>query len=209
MTAYKAVAAYTVGDCRTWLDHIATGLVDLLADNQGLALATRALVDATPAPAPTPTLPAGYLTEHLTLAEMTYSDTANAQGIDNTPNADAVEELTATCELLEKVRDVCGGNPLIVSSAYRCPALNAAVGGASNSAHVWGGAADFIVPAFGSVRDVCHAIEPHLGAWEVDQLIDEAGGGAAWVHIGRAPEGYEPRAQCLTINAQGTREGIA
>lgn len=200
---------YAADDCRAWLEHITTGLIDLTVDNQGLAVACLAFLDAAPAPGPAPTLPDGYLTEHFTLAEMTYSDTANAQGIDNTPNGDAVDELTATCELLEKVRDLCGGNPLIVSSGYRCPALNAAVGGASNSAHTWGGAADFTVPAFGSVLDICHAIEPHLGAWEVDQLIDESGGGAAWVHIGRAPDGYEARAQCLTINAQGTTEGIA
>ena len=150
-----------------------------------------------------------YLTPHFTLDEMTYSDTANELGLANDPDADAFEELTATCELLEKVRAACGGHPVIVSSGYRCPAVNAAVGGASNSAHTWGGAADFTVPAFGSVLDVCHAIEPHLGAWGVDQLIDESGGGASWVHIGRAPAGYEPRCQCLTINPSGTTTGIA
>jgi len=45
--------------------------------------------------------------------------------------------------------------------------LNAAVGGAANSAHLYGCAADFTIPAFGSVLDVCKAIEPHLAEWGV------------------------------------------
>ena len=150
-----------------------------------------------------------YLTPNFTLDEMTYSDTANAMGISNAPDGEAFDQLTETCWLLEKIREACGANPVIVSSGYRCPAVNDAVGGATNSAHTWGGAADFTVPGFGSVLDVCHAIEPHLGRWRVDQLIDECGGGASWVHIGRAPPGCEPRCQCLTINDGGTFEGIA
>jgi zinc D-Ala-D-Ala carboxypeptidase len=205
---------YTRDQITEWLEGIAAGSLDLAVDNATMAAAALAALSAPPAPQPIPQpqpspLPAGNLTEHFTLAELTYSDTANSMGIDNTPDADGVEELTKTAELLEKIRDLCGGNPVFVSSGFRCPAVNSAVGGASNSAHVWGGAADFTIPAFGSVLDVCHAIEPHLGAWGVDQLIDESGGGAAWVHIGRAPDGYEPRAQCLTINPRGTTTGIA
>ena len=198
----------TADDVRAWLADMASGFLDLTKDSVSLARANLALLNFQTT-APPPDLPAGYLTAHFTLAELTHSDTADSMGIDNTPDACGVEELTKTAELLERIRECCGGNPVIVSSGYRCAAVNAAVGGASNSAHVWGGAADFTIPAFGSVLDVCHAIEPHLGAWSVDQLIDESGGGASWVHVGRAPQGYEPRAQCLTINASGTTTGIA
>jgi len=199
----KPASTYTKDDVTDWLEGIAAGSLDLTVDDRALAAAALAIL-APPAPTPPPDT-GDYLSPHFTLGELTYSDTANAMGIDNTPDADEVEQLAATADLLEKIREACGGNPVMVSSGYRCPQLNAAVGGATNSAHVWGGAADFTIPAFGSPLDVCHAIEPHLGAWEVDQLIYEI----SWVHIGRAPEGYAPRCQCLTIDANGTREGIA
>jgi hypothetical protein len=151
-----------------------------------------------------PPLAKFHLTPHFTLAELTRSDTAQAQGIDNTPDADEVDELGETALLLEKVRTLCGNHPVVVSSGFRCPELNAAVGGASNSAHLYGCAADFTVPGFGSVLDVCHAIRPHLAAWGVDQLIYENG----WVHIGRAIPPSTARAQCLTIDGRGTQQGI-
>jgi zinc D-Ala-D-Ala carboxypeptidase len=151
-----------------------------------------------------PRLPPGHLTPHFTLAEMIASDTADAEGIENLPDADEVDELGETALLLEKVRALCGGQPVLISSGFRCPELNAAVGGAANSAHLYGCAADFIIPDFGSPLDVCHAIEPHLNEWGVDQLIYEM----TWVHIGRAIPPTTPRAQCLTINNGGTYNGI-
>jgi len=150
-------------------------------------------------------VPDDHLSPHFTLAEFIASDTAAMQGIDNTPDEAALEQLEATAELMELVRAQCGGNPVLISSGYRCPALNSAVGGASNSAHLYGCAADFTIPAFGSVLDVCNAIGPFLVEWNVDQLIYE---NAAWVHIGRAIPPSEPRAQCLTINSGGTYNGI-
>jgi len=150
-------------------------------------------------------MPTGYLTRHFTLAEMIASDTADERGIDNTPDADEVENLTGTCELLELVRAKCGSNPVTVTSGFRCPELNSAVGGAANSAHLYGCAADFVIPGYGSVLDVCHAIEPHLNEWGVDQLIYE---NQSWVHIGRAIPPTTPRCQCLTIDQRGTTTGI-
>jgi zinc D-Ala-D-Ala carboxypeptidase len=155
---------------------------------------------------PTSPLPAGNLTPHFTLHEFTASDTAAMRGIDNTPTPAALAQLEQTAELMERVRATCGSNPVLISSGYRCPALNSAVGGAAQSAHLYGCAADFTVPAFGSVLDVCHAIEPHLHEWGVDQLIYE---NASWIHIGRAiPPSETPRCQVLTINSAGTFNGI-
>lgn len=130
-------------------------------------------------------LPDGYLTRHFTLAEMVYSDTANACGIDNScPSPEIEANLTRVCRVLEVIRAICGKNPVMVNSGYRCPPLNAEVGGVSDSAHLYGLAADIVIPAYGDPTTICEAIEPYLMALSIDQLIDESGGGARWVHVG-------------------------
>jgi hypothetical protein len=138
------------------------------------------------------------------LAEFITSDTAAMQGIDNTPGDAEVEELAQTAELMELVRALCDSNPVYITSGYRCPALNAAVGGATNSAHLYGCGVDFTIPDFGSPLEVCLAIEPYMNEWNIDQLIYEM----TWIHIGRAIPPSTPRCQCLTINNYGTQTGI-
>jgi len=93
------------------------------------------------------------------------------------------------------------GKPVLVSSGYRSPAVNRAVGGAANSAHMLGCAADFSSPSFGSPLDICRAIARSDIAF--DQLIHEF---RAWVHIAWAPQ---PRKMVLTIDAGGTRAGLS
>lgn len=132
------------------------------------------------------------LTEHFTLAELTASETAARQGIDNTPSDVIIHNLTRTALLLEQVRTLLGA-PVIISSGYRCPALNSAIGGAPRSAHMLGLAADFIAPAFGTPLEVCQALSAN--GLQYDQLIHEFG---RWVHIGLR-EG-EPRRQDLTAS---------
>jgi zinc D-Ala-D-Ala carboxypeptidase len=123
---------------------------------------------------------ATYLTEHFTLEEMVHSDTANACGIDNTPPPEIVTNLTRLCEVLEKIRDLCGGYPVTVNSGYRCEALNEQVGGVEDSAHRYGLGADIVIPEYGDPTMICENIEPYLAELEIDQLIDETGGGARW-----------------------------
>jgi len=195
----------TIDQCATWLKGIEAGVIDLTRDNESMAAACAAYLVASPAPAPSDELPPGFLTPNFTLQEMIASDTAAMKGINNTPNDDEIANLTETCDLLEKIRTLCGNKPVVVSSGFRCKALNSAVGGASNSAHLYGCAADFTVSAFGSVYQTCKAIEPHLKEWGVDQLIYENG---SWVHIGSAIPPGSPRAQCLTINGGSTLNGI-
>lgn len=137
------------------------------------------------------------LSEHFTLEEMVCSQTACRQGIDNTPDAAALRNLRRLAAALERVRSALGGRPVIVSSGYRSPALNAAIGGSKSSAHMSGLAADFIVPAFGTVLDTARAIaDAGLG---LDQLIFEH----RWVHLGLAARGSEPRGELLTLNPSG------
>lgn len=139
------------------------------------------------------------LTPHFTLEELTASQTATRLGLDNTPPPEMIAALKRTAQLLEEVRALLG-KPVLVSSGYRAPAVNHAVGGATNSAHMLGCAADFSCPSFGSPLDVCRAIARSDIAF--DQLIHEF---RAWVHIAWAPQ---PRKMVLTIDAAGTRSGL-
>ena len=134
------------------------------------------------------------LTDHFSLAELTQSETAARRRIDNTPSLAVVENLTRTAQTLEQVRTLLGARPILVSSGYRSPALNAAVGGAAGSAHMTGLAADFICPGFGSPLEICRKIA--ASNIPFDQIIQEG----TWVHIGLAPAGTKPRQQALTAN---------
>jgi len=124
------------------------------------------------------------LTNNFTLAELLRSDTATARGIDNMPGSVERANLDRLAAVLQEVRDMLG-HPMLVSSGYRSPALNRAVGGSPTSDHVRGLAADFTCPGFGSVRDVCEAIAASSIAF--DQLIYEQGARSEWVHLGVGP----------------------
>jgi hypothetical protein len=141
------------------------------------------------------------LSPHFTLEEMTASQEAARRGIDNTPSEQIVANLRIMCEKLEAVREFLG-HPMIVSSGYRCPELNAAIGGAPTSAHMTGFAVDFICPAFGLPVDVCRALEK--SGLQYDQLIHEY---ARWTHLSFDPQ---QRRESLTIfkSSQGYLVGL-
>lgn len=146
------------------------------------------------------------LSDHFMLSEFTLSETAERNGIDNTPSEEILQNLVWNASNLEAVRSLLNA-PLHISSGYRCPQLNVLVGSKPTSAHVLGLAADFIAPHFGKPIDVCDKIM-HSGI-PFDQLIMEfAGGGKGWTHIGWAKFGDHPRRQVLTIDRNGTHPGI-
>jgi len=118
-----------------------------------------------------------FLTPHFTLAEMTASQMANREGLDNTPDSKTIANLVELCRTLEGVRDLVD-RPILVSSGYRSAALNRKVGGAASSAHVLGLAADILAVSM-SPRDLARRIiDSDLS---FDQLILEYDG---WVHLG-------------------------
>ena len=124
------------------------------------------------------------LSDHFTLNEFTYSDTARAHGIDNSVTSDAVlMNLKALCRnVLEPLR-LRYGKPIRISSGYRCPKLNKAVGGVASSQHVVGQAADLNV---GSREENARLFELiQTMRLPFDQLIDEYG--MAWVHVSYSP----------------------
>lgn len=137
------------------------------------------------------------LSPHFTLAEFVVSDTAARRGIKNDPPADLLHALKRTAQGMEAVRVRLGGAPIIVTSGYRSPALNAAVGGQPSSQHTRGEAADFIAPRFGSPTEVAAALRD--SGVDYDQLILEFG---RWVHISFS---QAPRRHALVIDERGTR----
>lgn len=146
------------------------------------------------------------LTEHFTLAELTASSVARSRGIDNTPTPEAMTMLIGTAEMLERIRLLLG-KPVIVTSGYRCPKLNLAVGGVTSSDHVSGQAADIVAPRFGSPTEVAKMLAPQVGALGIGQLILEGIKGKSWVHVSTRPS-TNPINRVITITDSGAKAGI-
>jgi len=146
------------------------------------------------------------LSTHFALAELTASDTATAYGIDNTPDTAAIINLVRLAQVLEEVRGLLAARPVIVTSGYRCAALNKRVGGSKTSAHMDGRAADIQCPALGSAREVAERIK--RGGLALDQLIYERFGAREWVHVGIARIGEPPRRHVFSIVSGKVIDGI-
>src|SRR5271166_3609336 len=117
------------------------------------------------------------LTPHFSLAELTTTET----GLDNTPPDDLLPTLQLLAEFMEKVRTALGNFPITVDSAYRSPAVNAAVGGVSNSAHALGYACDFTCAEYGDPYHIALTLSAAMDQGHIafDQLIQEG----TWVHV--------------------------
>jgi zinc D-Ala-D-Ala carboxypeptidase len=145
------------------------------------------------------------LSPHFTLTEFTTSQTASREGIDNSPSPEHHENLKKIAAVMELVRSLLGDRPINVSSGYRSPALNAAVGGASSSAHCAGLACDFQCDGFGTPHEIAVFLSSHVGELGIDQLINEYPPNG-WVHVGLSSN--PPRNQVATIDGGGFRLGL-
>jgi zinc D-Ala-D-Ala carboxypeptidase len=141
---------------------------------------------------------ARMLSANFSLDEFIFSQTAARLGIDNTPDAAALRNLKYLAEQLEIVRDALGKAPILVSSGYRSAALNRAVKGAKNSAHLTGLAVDFTAPRFGTVLQTAKAVAACPIAY--DQVIYEFG---RWVHLGVTAPGAVAQRELLSIMVAG------
>jgi len=130
------------------------------------------------------------ITPHFTFDEMTVSQLAARDGFDNNPPPEARANLQLLCGALEQVRALFGA-PIIVSSGFRSEKVNRLIGGATNSQHVQGLAADFTVVEV-SPRETVRRISD--SAVPFDQLILEFD---RWVHLSVARG--TPRRQVLTM----------
>jgi zinc D-Ala-D-Ala carboxypeptidase len=137
------------------------------------------------------------LSAHFTLDELTHTD---HRQFDNTPNASELANLIRLAGLLEDVKILLGGKPIIVNSAFRSKAVNDAVGSKDSSQHRIGCAADIRVPGVTPDEVVRAVIASGI---EYDQIIREFD---RWTHISvPSVAGGNPRRQALIIDRQGTR----
>ncbi len=135
---------------------------------------------------------------YFTIDELCASDTAKRKGIDNTPTPEIKAKLQA---LIDNVLDPARreyGSYILVNSGYRSPALNAAVGGVSNSQHLTGEAADITTGSIGNDRKL-FAIIVQQGNY--DQLIWEKPKNSLWVHVSYSTTGLQRR-QILAYNGK-------
>jgi zinc D-Ala-D-Ala carboxypeptidase len=130
------------------------------------------------------------VSEHLSLKEVTKSNTAQRRGIDNTPTVSHLVALKEVAENIFEPLRLHFGVPIGVSSGYRGKELNEAIGGSKRSQHCNGQALDLDADIYGSITnaDIFYRIKNHL---DFDQLIWEFGTDEEpnWVHVSYVGDG--------------------
>jgi putative chitinase len=140
------------------------------------------------------------LSEHFTFEELTITD---HREFDNTPNASEMANLMRLAGFLEQVKEVLGGKPIMVNSAFRSKAVNDAVGSKDSSQHRMACAADIRVPGMTPDEVVKAVIASGIG---YDQIIREFD---RWTHISVPnTKDMTPRRQALIIDKSGTRQYV-
>ena len=123
------------------------------------------------------------ISEHISMKEALRSNTAKRLGIDNMPDNDTLVTMQITAEhIFEPLRNKFN-EPIYISSFYRSPELNKAIGGSTSSQPCKGEAIDIDdVYSKASNADFFNYIKDKL---EFDQLIWEFGDdkNPAWVHV--------------------------
>lgn len=123
------------------------------------------------------------ITNNFSLEELYASSTAKKKGIDNTPSTKVIRYLEALANnVLQPIRDEWQA-PIKVNCAYRCQKLNSAVGGAKNSDHLFGAAADITVGSKEKNKQLFTLILSMVkqGKLKCRQVIDESN--FSWIHV--------------------------
>lgn len=120
------------------------------------------------------------LSPHFCLDEFTRSATAEHMHIVNKPGYVEIANLAYLCaHVLEPSRQLLD-KPIIISSGFRSPALNKAVGGVPNSYHLQGYAADIICKSDADYHQLFTIIKANP---YVDMLLYEHRGKSRWLHV--------------------------
>lgn len=138
------------------------------------------------------------MTRHFTLEEMTRT---SVKGVENKPTEEQTENLRRVCRWLEQLRDEWnlrygeGDDPVRVTSGFRSPRVNQAVGGVPTSNHLRGCAADIRVTGLEQLlRYAVILLDISDESREpFDELLLERNGQALWLHFAVRPEGNRER----------------
>ena len=126
---------------------------------------------------------------YFTIEELSKSDVAEQQEIDNTPPDNIKANLKKLIEFLNPLREAWG-SAIRINSGYRCPELNQAVGGVATSAHCEGWAVD-MYPINKQFTKFKQFIVDYLKDKNFDQAIIEKSGTSKWIHLGLWSKGRQ------------------
>jgi zinc D-Ala-D-Ala carboxypeptidase len=119
---------------------------------------------------------------NFTPEEFFISSTADKMGIKNDIpkglDQSVLPCLMSTADMMQELRDLLN-YPIKINSAYRCKALNDAVGSKDTSQHLQGLACDFVCPKFGTPEEIVKFL------CDNDFLVDQCFNEGSWVHISR------------------------
>ena len=142
------------------------------------------------------------LTENFSLKEMTQSQTALKNNIDNEPNAEQIENLKQLCQtILQPIREDFQ-LPIKITSGFRSPALCEIIGSKSTSQHCANecAAADFEIPGVDNKKVFRHIIENLPYDQIILEYYDESDINSGWIHVSWSPN---PREQALIKDKEG------
>ena len=147
------------------------------------------------------------ISNHISIAESTRSNTASRLNISNTPDADTIVNMRTVAEkVFEPLREWVG-EPIKINSFYRSPDLNKAIGGSKKSQHCKGQAIDIY-------DTYCSATNAEMFTYiknnlDFDQLIWEFGNASNpdWVHVSYVSE-EENRNRILAASKDNTGKTV-
>ena len=142
------------------------------------------------------------LTDNFSLKEMTQSQTALKNNINNEPNAEQIENLKQLCQtILQPIRDDFQ-LPIKITSGFRSPELCEIIGSKSTSQHCANecAAADFEIPGVDNKKVFKHIIENLPYDQIILEYYDESDINSGWIHVSWSPN---PRGQALIKDKEG------
>lgn len=118
--------------------------------------------------------------ENFTLQELIHSTTADKQRISNIPGCEEIRNLQYGVDMvLQPLRNKYQ-KPIIITSGYRCAALNKLVGGVANSYHLQGNAADIRVHSEEEAKELFDILK---SIPSVDVALFEHSATSCWLHV--------------------------
>jgi hypothetical protein len=126
--------------------------------------------------------------KYFTIGELSQSNEADKRGIPNHPNTAQKMNMEKLIErVLDPIRSLYG-KPIYVNSGFRCVTLNKIVGGAKNSQHMEGKAADITAGSREENKKVWDVVMflYQEGDIDFDQCINEKpdkDSNPSWIHI--------------------------